>query len=90
MTESNTENGVYGQLNEDEKARFVASSSQIQVVETRIGRLEVQKAMLLQQHAELQHAARETITAAAHRLGVPPETPFRLNGDLIVSDGPSS
>lgn len=81
------EGGVFGSLNDEEKQQFVLSSRQAQTVEARIGRLEIQKAALLQQHMNFQRGAREVVTSAAKRLGVPPDQPFRLDGDRIVAEG---
>lgn len=81
------EDGVFGSLNDEEKQQFVLASRQAQTIESRIGRLEVQKAALLQQHLNFQQNAREAVTNAAKRLGVPPDQPFRLDGDKIVAEG---
>ena len=81
------EDGVYGCLNDEERQQFVAASQQAQTVESRIGRLETQKHMLIQQHLSFQQSARDAVTNAAKRLGVPPDQPFRLDGDRIVAEG---
>lgn len=81
------ESGIYGSLNDDERQQFVLASRQAQTVESRIGRLEIEKSGLLHKHIHFQQVARDTITAAAKRLGVPPEQPFRLDGDRIVAEG---
>lgn len=80
-------NGVFGSLNDEEKQQFTLASRQAATVEARIGRLEVQKAVLIQQHMSFQQSARDVVASAAKRLGVPTDQPFRLEGDRIVAEG---
>jgi hypothetical protein len=80
------EEGLFGTLTEEEKQKFVFATRQVASMESRVGRLEVQKSMMITHHYEAQGRADEVIKAAARRMGVPEGETFRLVGDKIMAE----